>query len=105
MPIEQLNAIYSELAQIKIILIVTCAFITIAALATLVGGYFRVVSGLRRFTEDQFTREITELFERAELLEVIARSKAVLVQRPNHEYARWYLARALFLKGDLSESL
>jgi hypothetical protein len=101
---EPLSAIQAELGQIKLVLIVMCTAITVAAIVAIVRGYLLAKASLRKFAEDHLTREIVELYDSNKLADVIARSRAALAEHPNHEYARWYLARALYLQSDFVAS-
>ena len=49
---------------------------------------------------DQFEHQAGELLNQNKLSELKALSLERLNEHPNHEYARWYLARALYLDKD-----
>ena len=55
--------------------------------------------------EELFKQQASLLYDKNELDELIALSRATLVERPNNPYARWYLARALVLKEDWPAAL
>ena len=104
MPTDPLIAIQSELAQIKLILLIVGTLVAILVILAIAGRLFRLRGEIRSFLYDQFSREASELFEANKLIELKSLCTGTLAQQPNHVQARWHLARTLLLDGDLDAS-
>lgn len=97
---DSLVAIQAELAGIKALL----------ALAVYAGGVVLVLVTIRacvglyadvkRLMAKQFENQAENLLREDKLGELKRLAREQLDCEPNHEYARWYLARALYLDGD-----
>jgi hypothetical protein len=102
---EQFASLMSEISQIKIAVIVTG--VAIIFLCMLAAG--RLYSYVKRYVlhrlEDLFRDEGNELIEKGDSIKLKAFAKEKLRERPNHVYAHWYLARALYLEKEWSEAL
>jgi hypothetical protein len=105
MATDPLIAIHAELAQIKLAIIVLGSLVALAAIFTIVRGYFHVKGVFRGIVDDQFAREASRLLDRNKLSELKNLCSDMLADRPNHAHARWYLGRALLLDGELEASL
>jgi cytochrome c-type biogenesis protein CcmH/NrfG len=88
------------------------AFLYLAVAAMILIGGIRLILALRRpepkaDTEsgDYFREHCQRLLETNKLDEVIAHARDRIKQRPNHTYAHWYLARALYLQQKWTEAL
>jgi cytochrome c-type biogenesis protein CcmH/NrfG len=72
---------------------VTIAAVVLACLRT----YWVVKSHVNQF--DPFASEASDLLEKGELEKLVLLASAKIRERPNHTYARWYLARALYYQN------
>lgn len=102
---EQFAALIAELAGIKLALYGTSALMVIAVVFAGVRTYFTARHQIDRQLEDLFRQEAEILFEKNELDELVLRCRAMLAERPNHAYARWYLGRSLSLQGKWGSAL
>ena len=100
MPTEPLTAIQAEIAQIKMILLVVSSVGSVAAILIIFRACFGIYRDLRKLMFSQFEHQAGELLNKNKLTELKALTLERLRDHPNHEYARWYLARALYLDGD-----
>ena len=97
--------ILSDISMIKWILIVIGIFVAVATISIALGLYFvsRVINTaadrIDETTRSKFSDDASRLFEEDRLDELIKLAEAKIGERPNHTYAHWYLARALFKKG------
>ena len=105
MSTEQLSVLVAELRGIRIALHCAVALFLLSVIFAAVRTYFTVRRTLDRELSDLFKHDAEILFEKNELDELISRCRAQLRGRPNHAYARWYLARALLLKEQWSVAL
>lgn len=67
--------------------------------------YFAARYNLDREVNTIFNEEAESPFEKNELDQLILRCRTHLEKRPNHAYARWYLARALLIQQQWSAAL
>ncbi|MDD4928404.1 MAG: hypothetical protein PHP85_03875 [Gallionella sp.] len=100
MPTEPLIAIQAEIAQIKTILLVVSSIGGFAAILVMTRAGFGIYHDVERLMSKQFEQQAGELLHCNKLAELKALALERLQAHPNHEYARWYLARALYLDED-----
>jgi hypothetical protein len=100
MPTDSLIAIQSELADIKTILLVVSVVGGIALLFAIIRTLFDLYFDIQRLMAKHFESAADDLLKQNRLAELKAHVAERLTTHPNHEYARWYLARALYLEGD-----
>ena len=100
MSTEPLIAIQAEITQIKTILLVVSSVGGVAAVLVIFRACFGVYRDLKKLMSEQFEHQASELLKENKLSELKALSLERLNEHPNHEYARWYLARALYLDED-----
>jgi hypothetical protein len=105
MPTEPLVSIQTELAQIKTILLVVSALGGIALLLVILRGGFSLYRDFEKFMAGNFRRQAWELYEQNKASELKAFALERLADHPNHETARWYLAKALYLERDFDGAL
>ena len=105
MPTEPLIAIQTELAQIKTILLVVSSVGGIAAILLIFRACFGLYRDFERVMANQFERQAGELLHENKLPELKALTLERLRDHPNHENARWYLARALYLDEDFEGAI
>lgn len=89
----------------KLALYMTAALIVLSVIFAALRMYFAVRHQLDRELNDAFKEEAEILFEKNKLDQLIPRCRALLEERPNHAYARWYLGRSLFLKQQWAMAL
>jgi hypothetical protein len=100
MPIDPLVAIHSDLAQIAATASVVSYLGGVALILVIIRGCFAAIREYRNLMEKKFSREAEPLLHENKLAELKALALDQLKDQPNHEYARWYLARALYLSQD-----
>lgn len=100
MTTEPLIVIQSEITQIKAILLVVSSVGGVAMALVIFRACFGIYRDLRKLMFGQFEHHAGELLNENKLSELKALSLERLKEHPNHEYARWYLARALYLDKD-----
>ena len=100
MPTDALLAIQSELADIKTILLVVSVFGCLVFLLVTVRKFFGIYFDYQRLTGKRFETTADDLLKQDRLSELKAHALEQLATHPNHEYAHWYLARALYLERD-----
>ena len=100
MSTEPIIAIQAEITQIKTILLVVSSVGSVAALLVIFRACFGIYRDLRKLMAGQFEHQAGELLKENKLPELKAFALERLNGHPNHEYARWYLARALYLDED-----
>jgi hypothetical protein len=105
MPPDSLIAIHSELAHIRAILTVISYLGGIALVLVIIRGCFAGIREYRSFMDKQFSREADALLNENKLGELKTLALCRLKEQPNHEYARWYLARALYLTDDYDDAI
>lgn len=105
MPTEPLIAIQAELAQIKTILLVVSSLGGIALLLIIVRGCIGLFRDIEGLMANHFERQASELFQENKLPALKALALERLQDNPNHEYARWYLARTLYVERDFDAAL
>ena len=104
MPTDPLVAIQSELAQIKLILLIVGSLVAVLVVLAIASRLFRFRGEIRSFLYDQFSRDASDLFDNNKLVELKSLCVGTLADQPNHVQARWHLARTLLLEGDLDAS-
>lgn len=100
MTTEPLIAIQAEITQIKTILLIVSSVGGVAMALVIFRACFGIYRDLRKLMSGQFEHQAGELLNENKLSELKALSLERLNEHPNHEYARWYLARALYLDKD-----
>ena len=100
MPIDPLVAIHSELAQIATTVSVVSYLGGVALTLVIIRGVFAAIREYRSLMGKKFSREAEALLNEDKLAELKTLALDQLKTQPNHEYARWYLARALYLSQD-----
>jgi hypothetical protein len=100
---NDLAAIHSELRHIVLILYVVGALTFIAAALAALRSYWMVKRHVDQL--DPFTSEAGDLFQKRELEKLVSLSSAKIRERPNHAYARWYLACALYHQDQFSAAI
>jgi hypothetical protein len=105
MSTEQVSALLSELRGIKFALYAASALIVISVVFAAVRAYFAARHHLDRQVDKLFKQEAEILFEKNQLDELVSRCRALLEERPNHAYARWYLGRSLLLQEQWAMAL
>lgn len=100
MPTDSLIAIQSELAEIKTVLMIVAIGGGIALLLVVIRTLFGFYFDIRKLLAKTFESVADDLLKQNRLAELKAHAAERLSTHPNHEYARWYLARALYLDGD-----
>ncbi|MDD4928479.1 MAG: hypothetical protein PHP85_04295 [Gallionella sp.] len=100
MSTEPLIAIQAEITQIRTILLVVSSVGGVAMALVIFRACFGIYRDLRKLMSGQFEHQAGELLNENKLSELKALSLERLNEHPNHEYARWYLARALYLDKD-----
>ena len=100
MPIDALITIHSELAHIAATLSVISYVGGVALILIIMRGIFAVIREYSSLMEKKFAREAEVLLCENKLAELKTLALDRLSEQPNHEYARWYLARALYLAED-----
>jgi len=103
-PTDPLVAIQSELAQIKLILLIVGSLVAVLVVLAIASRLFRFRGEIRSFLYDQFSRDASDLFDNNKLVELKSLCVGTLADQPNHVQARWHLARTLLLEGDLDAS-
>ncbi len=102
---DQFSSLISELRGIKLGLYATAAVIVVSVALAAVRTYFAARHRLDRELNDMFNQEAQILFEKNELKQLAAQCRALLEERPNHAYARWYLGRSLLLQQEWAMAL
>ena len=102
---EQFQSLITELRGMKLALYVAAALIVVSVLFAALRTYFAARHELDRQLNDTFNQEAQILFEKNKLDQLIPRCRALLEERPNHAYARWYLGRSLFLQQQWAMAL
>jgi hypothetical protein len=97
---EQFSLLITELRGMKLALYVTAALIVVSVIFAAIRAYFAFRHQLDRELNDAFNQEAEILFEKNELDQLVPRCRALLEERPNHAYARWYWARSLLLQAE-----
>lgn len=105
MTTEPLTAIQAEITQIKMILLVVSSVGSVAAILVIFRACFGIYRDLRKLMSSQFEHQAGELLNENRLSELKALTLERLRDHPNHEYARWYLARALYLDEDYERAI
>lgn len=100
MPIDPLVAIHSELARIAATVSVVSFLGGVALILVIIRGVFTAIREYQSLMEKKYSREAETLLDEDKLVELKALTLDKLKTQPNHEYARWYLARALYLSQD-----
>src|SRR5437016_1279615 len=98
MSTEQISALIAELRGIRIALTCAAVLLVLSVIFAAVRTFFTVRRTIDRQLNDLFRQDAEILFEKGELDKLISHCRDHLEGRPNHAYARWYLARALLLK-------
>lgn len=98
MLIEQASALLGELRGIRLALTWAAGLLVLSTILAAVRTFFVVRRTIDRQLDDLFTQDAQTLFEKNDLENLIAECRNRLKARPNHAYARWYLARALLLR-------
>jgi tetratricopeptide (TPR) repeat protein len=102
---EQFSSLITEVRGVKLALYVTAALIVVSVVFTAIRTYFAARHQLDRELNDAFNQEAEILFEKNKLDQLIPRCRALLEERPNHAYARWYLGRSLLLQQEWAVAL
>jgi cytochrome c-type biogenesis protein CcmH/NrfG len=89
-----LAAIHAELRHIVLILYVVGALTLVAVVLACLRTYSVVKRHVSQL--DPFASEANELLEKGELERLISLASGKIRESPNHSYAHWYLARALY---------
>jgi hypothetical protein len=105
MTAEQFSALIAEAKSIRIALEGAAALFVLFMIFIAVCTYFALRRTVDRDLEENFKDDAQTLFEKNKLDELMSRCRSQLAERPNHAYARWYLGRALLLKGQWAEAL
>lgn len=91
---NDLAAIHAELRHIVLVLYVVGALTFIAVALAALRSYWMVKRHVDRL--DPFASEAADLLEKREFEKLVSLASAKIQERPNHAYARWYLACALY---------
>lgn len=105
MTIDPLVAIHSELAQIAATASVVSYLGGVALILVIIRGCFAAIREYHSLMEKKFSREAEVLLHENKLPELKALAIDQLKDQPNHEYGRWYLARALYLSKDFDSAI
>ena len=100
MPIDPLVAIHSELARIAATMSAISYVGGAALILVIIRGCFVVIREYKSLMDKKFEREAEILLCKNKLAELKSLAFDRLSEQPNYEYARWYLARALYLDED-----
>ena len=98
MSTEQISVLIAELRGIRIAITCAAALLVLSVIFAAIRTFFTVRRTIDRQLHDLFRQDAAILFEKNELDKLISHCRDHLRGRPNHAYARWYLARALLLK-------
>lgn len=89
-----LAAIHAELRHIVHILYFVGALTVVAVVLACLRSYWLVKRHINQLAP--FSLEANDLLEKGEFERLIQLASVKIRERPNHAYARWYLARALY---------
>src|SRR6266704_2575951 len=98
-----LAAIHAELSRITFVLYVVGALTFIAVALACLRTYRVVKHHVSQF--DPFASEANDLLEKGELDKLVSLASAKIRERPNHAYAHWYLARALYYQEQFAAAI
>ncbi|HEY2386300.1 MAG TPA: hypothetical protein VGK30_05015 [Candidatus Binatia bacterium] len=100
MSTEQASALLGELHNIRLAVTWAAGLLVLSTIFAAVRTFFVVRRTIDRQLDDLFRQDAQTLLEKNDLEKLIAQCRDHLTVRPNHAYARWYLARALLLREE-----
>ncbi|HEY5701061.1 MAG TPA: hypothetical protein VIT83_03130 [Gammaproteobacteria bacterium] len=102
---ELVAQIVNDIHTIKWVLAIIGIFVAVATISIALGLYFisnmagAVADRIEETTRSKFSEDAARLFEEDRLDDLVELAETKIRERPNHTYAHWYLAKALFKKG------
>lgn len=102
---DQFTFLLAEIRGIKLALVVVGALLVVLAILGAVRVVLLLRSKVAQGLDEMFNEDAERMFQQADLDRLVFRCRERLEERPNHVYARWYLARAYYQKEEWSKAL
>jgi len=98
------NELLSILTDIRTAIYWLLAVVIVGVIANWIRAGISIKNAMGKKLDDLFTDEASELYDKGQFGDLISHCEEYLNSRPNHSYALWYKAKALYQKQEYKKS-
>jgi len=96
--------ILSTLNEIKIAVYVLLAVVVLGVVANWIRAGISIKNVVRKQLDDLFSEEAGNFYDEGKYDELLAHCEEKLREKPNHNYALWYKAKAFYKKQEYQQA-